>query len=382
MQADKRYNIIDCTLPVDEFLNNISLANLRAKHPNNVSIAYLNINSVRNKFNQLKEYMGNAINILMIAETKLDGTFPDSQFKMPGMKKPYRLDISANSGGLLVYVDTNISSKRIFSNVFPNDIQVIILEINIKNRRLLILCIYRPPKQNLNYFVNIISDLIDKFSKTYTDVMVIGDFNDEPSSNTMKTFMDENQFKNLINTKTCFKKKSGRCIDLILTNKKGSFQFSKTFETGCSDHHLMIYTMMKMKFLKLPPKKISYRNYSKFDYENYMNDVKSKIPIGETDLAKLNGDLEDIMNQHAPLKTKIVRGNNQAHMTKELRKEIMTRSRLKNTYNKTKSLKNYEAYKKQRNHVVTINRKQKKLYFENLNVEKRNNSKDFWTFLH
>ena len=76
MQADKRYNIIDCTLPVDEFLNNISLANLRAKHPNNVSIAYLNINSVRNKFNQLKEYMGNAINILMIAETKLDGTFP------------------------------------------------------------------------------------------------------------------------------------------------------------------------------------------------------------------------------------------------------------------------------------------------------------------
>ena len=133
----------------------------------------------------------------------------NSQFKMPGMKKPYRLDISANSGGLLVYVDTNISSKRIFSNVFPNDIQVIILEINIKNRRLLILCIYRPLKQNLNYFVNIISDLIDKFSKTYTDVMVIGDFNDEPSSNTMKTFMDENQFKNLINTKTCFKKKVG-----------------------------------------------------------------------------------------------------------------------------------------------------------------------------
>ena len=37
--------------------------------------------------------------------------------------------------------------------------------------------------------------------------MVIGDFNDEPSSNTMKTFMDKNQFKNLINTKTCFKKK-------------------------------------------------------------------------------------------------------------------------------------------------------------------------------
>ena len=316
----------------------------------------------------------------MIAETKLDETFPDSQFIMPGMKKPYRLDISASSGGLLVYVDKNISSKRIFSSLLPDDIQVIILEINIKNRRLLILCLYRPPKQKLNYFVDYLSDLIDKFSETYTDVMVIGDFNEEPTSNTIKTFMDGNQFKNLMKTKTCFKKESGRCIDLILTNKKGLFQFSNTFETGCSDHHLMIHTMMKLKFIKLPPKKISYRDFSTFNSEKYTNEVESKIAQDETDLAKLNRALEDIMNKHAPLKTKIVRENNQAHMTKELRKEIMTRSRLKNTYNKSKNLKDLDAFKRQRNRVVAMNRKQKKLYFENLSVEKRNNSNDFWSY--
>ena len=86
------------------------------------------------------------------------------------------------------------------------------------------------------------------------------------------------------------------------------------------------------------------------------------------------------MNKHAPLKTKIVRGNNQAHMTKELRKEIMTRSRLKNTYNKSKNLKDLDAFKRQRNRVVAMNRKQKKSYFENLSVEKRNNSNDFWSY--
>ena len=37
----------------------------------------------------------------MIAETKLDESFPDSQFKISGMKKPYRSDVSANSRGLL-----------------------------------------------------------------------------------------------------------------------------------------------------------------------------------------------------------------------------------------------------------------------------------------
>ena len=66
------------------------------------------------------------------------------------------------------------------------------------------------------------------------------------------------------------------------------------------------------------------------------------------------------MDRHAPIKTKIVRGNNQAHMSKDLRKEIMTRSRLKNIYNKSQSLKDLLAYKKQRNYVVSMNRKKKK----------------------
>ena len=68
----------------------------------------------------------------MIAETKLDETFPDSQFKIEGMKKPYRLNISAKSGGLLVFVVSNISSKRIYSNLLPNDIQIIIFVIKSK----------------------------------------------------------------------------------------------------------------------------------------------------------------------------------------------------------------------------------------------------------
>ena len=39
-----------------------------------------------------------------------------------------------------------------------------------------------------------------------------------------------------------------------------------------------------------------------------------------------------IVNNHAPLKEKIVRGKNAPFMTKELRKAIMNRSRLKKKY--------------------------------------------------
>ena len=128
---------------------------------------------------------------------------------------------------------------------------------------------------------------------------------------------------------------------------------------------------MKLKFKKLPPQKIIYRDYSKFDSKCYVNDIEKNIPSNENNLENLNLNLEDIMNKHAPQKTKFIRGNNQAHVTKELRKEIMTRSRLKNIYNKSKSVKDYTAYKRQRNRVVSINRKQKKLYFENISIKKK-----------
>ena len=53
---------------------------------------------------------------------------------------------------------------------------------------------------------------------------------------------------------TCFKTAKGRSIDLMLTNRKQLFIKSQSFETGFSNHHHLIYTMLKSNFVKLPPK--------------------------------------------------------------------------------------------------------------------------------
>ena len=50
------------------------------KNPNRIIIAHLNINSIRNKSEMLKEVVGNKIDVLLISETKLDNTFPLNQF--------------------------------------------------------------------------------------------------------------------------------------------------------------------------------------------------------------------------------------------------------------------------------------------------------------
>ena len=49
----------------------------------------------------------------------------------------------------------------------------------------------------------------------------------------------------MIKSKTYNKSQEGTCIDLIITIRHSLNQFSHVFETGISDHHLMVYTMLK-----------------------------------------------------------------------------------------------------------------------------------------
>ena len=65
-------------------------------------------------------------------------------------------------------------------------------------------------------------------------------------------------------------------------------------------------------------------------------------------------------------------------MTKELRKEIMLRSKLKNKFNKERNRINWCNYKRQRNHYLYILRKTKKEYFNSLNMKQVSDNKLFW----
>ena len=64
-------------------LNSLSgLSELRLRNVNRVLIGNLNINSIRNKFDQLKDTVLNYTDILILTETKLDETFLTSHFLM------------------------------------------------------------------------------------------------------------------------------------------------------------------------------------------------------------------------------------------------------------------------------------------------------------
>ena len=129
------------------------LCNLKSKNTGNKKIffSYLNINFLRNNFENDCELVTGNVDILCIAETKLDSLFPNSQFSIPGFHNPLRMDVNSRRGGLLVYVKSSLPLKMLTKFKLPNNIQIIPFELNLRKEKWLFVSIYQPPLQNNEY---------------------------------------------------------------------------------------------------------------------------------------------------------------------------------------------------------------------------------------
>ena len=103
----------------DEFLDALStIKNLWLSNVNRVVIGNLNISSLPNKFNQLKEIVIKYVDILGLTERKLDDYFPNSQFLVDRFSEPFSIDRNKSVGGVIIYVRNNIPSKLLTKHFF------------------------------------------------------------------------------------------------------------------------------------------------------------------------------------------------------------------------------------------------------------------------
>ena len=91
------------------------------------------------------------LDTLMISESKLDGTFPYSQFQIYGFRTPYRLDGNDKGAGILLFVREDLITRLLSRHSFPHDIEILFVELNLRNKKCLICCCYNPPKNLIKY---------------------------------------------------------------------------------------------------------------------------------------------------------------------------------------------------------------------------------------
>ena len=99
-KSNKNLSLLDDSI-------SLFLTKLRSEHPKNLLLGHLNINSVRDKFESTNELIRNNFDIFVITESKLDSSFADSQFHVPGYRL-FRKDRNKNGGGLMCVTYTKI----------------------------------------------------------------------------------------------------------------------------------------------------------------------------------------------------------------------------------------------------------------------------------
>ena len=88
-----------------------------------------------------------------------------------------------------------------------------------------------------------------------------------------------------------------------------------------------------------------------------------------------------IVECHAPLKKRFVRGNETSFVNKGPRKAIYTKSKLRNNFCKNPTKENQKKCKIQLNKFVAFRKKSIKKYFKNISEESVVTKKNVWSMI-
>ena len=202
--------------------------------------------------------------------------------------------------------------------------------------------------------------------------MLLGDYNcDFLVDNTLHDICNSYDISNLVTSATCYKSDKGTLLDLCIVSKP--FRFRNTLNLDCwlGDFHNFICITAKVNVPKRLPKIIRYRSFKHFNEQHFNVDLYALSYVISQCVMDTNACtryfcelLRNIVDMHAPIKTKTIRHNNVPYMNSELRKWQYKRNMLRNVNNKNPNKQNYDLYRKARNKCVSLRAQSQRKYFE------------------
>ena len=205
------------------------MLNERLKFNKNPLVGYLNINSLRNKIIDLTgiiQYLN--LDYFVLSETKIDSSFPSSQFAIDNYEMKTRRDRNCNGGGIIEYVRKCIINRRLKEYETLHR-ETTCSEITISKKKWLSISMYRPPEaSNLDFFFEELNTSLSEVCCKYENFVIMGDFNidvklEGNGYQKLEEFCDMFNLANLVDTETCVTDSHKSTIDLILTNKSSFF---------------------------------------------------------------------------------------------------------------------------------------------------------------
>ena len=133
----------------------------------------------------------------------------------------------------VVYIREDIPSGLLSTE--SNQVEgVFFVEINLRNKKKLLLCCsYNPKKDLITQHLFALNNSIHVLASKYENLLFLGEFNAGVDDTSVKNFCRSYSLTRMINKPTCYKNPDRPSyLDLLLTNCPRSFQNSCVIETG------------------------------------------------------------------------------------------------------------------------------------------------------
>ena len=324
----------------------------RRRHPKSFMSAHLNINSVRYKFDEVKEVLTDGlVDLLVLSETKIDDTFRDALFHVDGYTLQRR-DRTRGGGGIMTFIRSDIPARR-RHDLESDQLEGITYEVNIGQNKWAFVCMYKPPSLDDDLLNSECIKVLDKCTTIADKLLVIGDLNydmlDKSKSKPLTDLSNLFDFHCLVKLPTCHVLHAKpSLVDVILTNAPKSCFGHLNFTTGISDWPNMVTICIKGVVEKGERSIYKYRRFRNYDRDMFVNDL-SEIhvrDINHCDNVNMayDGFVEDltrIVDKHVPVKQWYQRKKLPC-MNRELRKAIYTTHMLYSKYVKNRNSKTWE----------------------------------------
>jgi hypothetical protein len=350
-----------------------------------LKLGYLNIRYLQNKFDEIPYILSKAndnFHIFGIAETHLNKNLEYPELAMKGYEKINKPPSKSLETGLLVYYTPNLHINQLehFENF---GVECIWLEIALKKTKpIRVGFIYRNPAENADWF-KYFNNMMEAVSHNSNEIIIFGDININllhPHTTWKKTYQQFN-LNQLLKKPTRKTKDSETLIDHIYTTDKSNIIEAKSSHFKPSDHDAICATWSKKntKIPKIGHTTIHYRNMSKFNANNFLNDLQQahlshvyQFPEPDDALSFWTETFNKVYNKHAPLRTKRVKD--------QLSKDWFNKDVAEAIKNRENCDRNDPNFNTLRNKVTSVKRKAIKQHIQGL-IENNAKSKTIWTAL-
>ncbi len=363
-----------------------------ASNPGPLQMSYTNIRSIRNKFSAIQNHISaRDIDIFALSETWLSTMDTDSfisEITPPGYVFHHQPRLAKKGGGVGFFVRDTLNHSIIKCPKFAS-FEHIALSVKLDHKCFNLVCIYRPPNQSVSKFLEDFSALVEFFQGLAPDTVFIGDFNIDLN----KSSTDITNYKGVL---ASFNLKQhvdflthlrGGILDHLIS-PSGSGLIHKVCISDCFSDHMCLSAILNCTSPNIePPTTITYRQFQKINMSKLKDDLsKSDLIIKpESSLDSLfdqyQSTLNDLLDLHAPIKTKKLTHQPVKWFTPEVRDAKRQKRRLERIWRRTKSPADRSKFRRQVNRFNVLINSAKKDFYTNLINTNCDDSKKMWKSL-